>query len=407
MMGADRAWRSVPMLAMTGMLLAGCSDSDVGGSGRTVRDSAGVRIVELAPFDDAELPAWSLAAEPEVEIGTLQSAEEYQLFQVSAALRLPDGRIVVGNGGTKELRFYDAAGRFERRRGRAGEGPGEFGAVGAVGIAGDSLYVFDGALARVSVFDLEGAFSRSYPVRVQGVAFPDAIGLLGDGGWVVMSGFAFSPQDISALVRDTSLMVHLHTDGQASDTIGRFPTVEFFVYGDGNRTTAVSRAFGRSLAYAVGGARIYLGDTERYEIAGYAPSGRPVLVLRRQVAPRPVTDGAIAAFKEVDRRRLVDPQFRQQMERLLAEMPYPDQLPAFGALQTDALGNLWVSEYQAPDADSLRWTVYSQEGTPLAMVSIPADFQVTQIGADYVCGRWQDEMDVEHVRVYRLMKREG
>ncbi len=406
MIGPERAWPSVPVLAMIGMLLAGCSDGDAGRSGRTVRDSAGVRIVELAPFDDAELPTWSLAAEPEVEIGTLEGAEEYQLFQVSAALRLPDGRIVVGNGGTKELRLYDAAGRFVKRRGREGEGPGEFGAVGAVGIAGDSLYVFDVELARVSVFDLEGAFSRSYPVRVPGIAFPYPVGVLDDGGWVLVSGFVFSSQDIAAVVRDTSLVVHLRADGTAADTLGRFPTIEFFVWGDGTLTTAANRAFGRSLASAVGARRVYLGDTERYEIAAYSPDGVLESVLRRTVPPRPVAAQDIERYKEADRRRLVRPEFRQQMERLLAEMPYPDEMPAFGGLQVDALGNLWVSEFKRPAADSIRWTVYDEEARPIALAVLPVELEITQIGSEFVCGRREDDLGVERVSVYRLVKRE-
>ena len=396
----------VGLLLMCGTLATGCASDRHGAPEAVVRDSAGTRIVELAPFDDALLPAWSLSSEPALDVGVLDGGEAYQLYQVAGALLLPDGRLVVANGGTKELRFYDAAGRYLESVGREGEGPGEFGALGGLELARDSLYVFDWRLVRASVFGSDGTFARSYPVRVQGIAFPNAIGLFDDGGWAVMSGFAFSAQDISALVRDTSLVVHLHADGMAADTIGRFPTTEFFMYGDGSRTTAVGRAFGRSLAYAVGGARIYLGDTEQYEIAGYAPTGKLELVLRRQVEPRPVTGAAIEAYKEVDRRRLVDPQFRQQMERLLADMPYPEEMPVFGALQTDAPGNLWVSEYKVPGADSLRWAVYSQEGTPVATVSTPADLQITQIGDDYVCGRWQDEMEVEHVRVYRLVKSE-
>ena len=396
---------SVPVLVLAGALLSACAEGDPAGSGLSVRDSAGVRVVELAPFDDATLPLWTLRAEPEVDIGEFEGAEEYQLFQVSTALRLPDGRIVVGNGGTKQLRFYDAAGRFLKSTGREGEGPGEFGAIGMIGVARDSLYVFDWQLARASVFDFEGGFARSYPVQVSGIAFPNPVGVLGDGGWVLLSGFAFSPQDVAAVVRDTSLVVHLWSDGTAADTLGRFATVEFFVWGDGNLTTAASRAFGRALGYAVGERRVYLGDTQRYEITTYSPDGTPEAVLRRAVPPRPVTSRDIEAYKEVDRRREVRPQFRQQMERLLAEMPYPDEMPAFGGLQVDGLGNLWVSEFQAPGADSGHWTVYDQGGRPMALGVLPADLEVTQIGADFVCGRWQDDLGVEHVRVYRLVKR--
>jgi hypothetical protein len=402
----DRARSSVPGLIVAGLVLTGCAGGEPAPTAISVRDSAGVRIVELASFDDTELPAWTIGVDPEVDIGVLDGAEADQLFQVSTALRLADGRIVVGNGGTKELRFYSATGTHLKSVGREGEGPGEFGAVGTIGVAGDSLYVFDWRLVRASVFDLDGVFARSYPVRVPGIAFPNPVGVLGDGGWIVMSGFAFSPQDIAAVVRDTSLVVHLRSDGSGADTLGRFPTVEFFMWGDGSTTTAASRAFGRSLAYAVGERTTYLGDTERYEIAAYAPDGRLESVLRQSVPRRPVTTGDIEAYKEVDRSRLVDAQYRQQMERLLAAMPYPDAMPAFGGLQVDGSGNLWVSEFPVPAADSVRWTVYGQDGRPIAHVVLPADLEVTQVGSDFVCGRWDDDVGVEHVRVYRLSRGE-
>lgn len=405
MMGRwTRSRAGVTVSALMALGLAACGGGAPAEPAVSVRDSAGVRIVELGPFEEAALPTWRLADDPRIDIGVLDGGEPYQLYQVSGALLLPDGRLVVANGGSKELRFYDAGGRHLESVGREGEGPGEFGALGGLELARDSLYVFDWRLVRVSVFDLDGVFARSYPVRVPGIAFPNAVGLLDDGGWVVLSGFAFSPQDIAALVRDTSLVVHLHADGVAADTIGRFPTVEFFVYGNGSMTTAVSRAFGRSLASAAGGTRLYLGDTERYQIAGYGPTGTLESILRRRVAARSVTGADIEAYKEVDRRRLVDPQYRQQMERLLAEMPYPEEMPAFGALQTDAEENLWVSEYGMPGADDATWTVYAPDGVPTASVAVPARFQITQIGADFVCGRWEDEVGVEHVRVYRLVK---
>jgi hypothetical protein len=37
-------------------------------------------------------------------------------------------------------------------------------------------------------------------------------------------------------------------------------------------------------------------------------------------------------------------------------------------------------------------------------VTTPGDPLITDIGEGYITGVWRDEMDVEHVRVYRLIK---
>ncbi|MCH7716498.1 MAG: hypothetical protein IH876_10235 [Gemmatimonadetes bacterium] len=96
-----------------------------------VRDSAGVRIVEnVEPQWTAET-AWRLATEPLVDIGG-GDIDEQQLFRVSGTLRLSDGRIVVANSGTHELRFYDAEETYLSSLGGEGGGPGEFQGMGPV-----------------------------------------------------------------------------------------------------------------------------------------------------------------------------------------------------------------------------------------------------------------------------------
>ena len=79
-----------------------------------VRDSAGVTIVEnFGPaWSDGE--AWHTSAEPAVDIGGENADANYNLFQVTDATRLRDGRLVIANAGTNELRFYDQSGRHVR-----------------------------------------------------------------------------------------------------------------------------------------------------------------------------------------------------------------------------------------------------------------------------------------------------
>ena len=95
---------------------------------------------------------WQLGPEPLVEIGVLNGEAPYQLFRVADAARLGDGRIVVINGGTNELRVYGADGGHLATWGGEGEGPGEFLLMQSlVRWPGDSLAVWDsdGSLARL------------------------------------------------------------------------------------------------------------------------------------------------------------------------------------------------------------------------------------------------------------------
>src|SRR5690606_16795253 len=113
------------------LLLAACGAGERAATDIAVRDSAGIALGEDTAAVWPEGGGWHLSPEPLVEIGVLDGAPEDQLFRVVGARRLGDGRIVVANSGTHELRFYDAQGRHLRSVGREGEGPGEFRGLGA------------------------------------------------------------------------------------------------------------------------------------------------------------------------------------------------------------------------------------------------------------------------------------
>jgi sugar lactone lactonase YvrE len=68
----------------------------------------------------------------------------------------------------------------------------------------------------------------------------------------------------------------------------------------------------------------------------------------------------------------------------------------------DADGNLWVLDYARPGDDGRHWTVFSADGRALGRVETPPGLRVLEIGRDYVLGVWQDELDVEYVRMHRL-----
>lgn len=131
-----------PLLSVLLLLLAlaGCDRGPARSSGPEVRDSAGIRIVWNVGYRWPEGSGWRLSHEPLLDIGVLEDDPRYQFYQVVGAQQLSDGRIVVANSGTSELRFYDSAGRFLSASGRQGGGPGEFGGLRSLAVlSGDSL----------------------------------------------------------------------------------------------------------------------------------------------------------------------------------------------------------------------------------------------------------------------------
>jgi len=109
------------------------------------------------------------------------------------------------------------------------------------------------------------------------------------------------------------------------------------------------------------------------------------------------------------------PEVRATVRRLLRNIPSGATAPAFGwptwarargrAIDVDDEGNLWVVNHFLPGEELNRRTVIAADGTWLGNVDLPPTFAPTHIGGDFVLGTWTDSLDVEHVRLYRLIKR--
>jgi sugar lactone lactonase YvrE len=79
-------------------------------------------------------------------------------------------------------------------------------------------------------------------------------------------------------------------------------------------------------------------------------------------------------------------------------------MPSYAEFCIDSEGYLWVEDYRKPGDERSRWTVFDLDGLMLGRVELPDRFTIHQIGRDFVLGTWIDEMDVEHVRLYALIK---
>ncbi|HJR36471.1 MAG TPA: hypothetical protein VJ817_16055, partial [Gemmatimonadales bacterium] len=112
----------------------------------TTRDSLGIPIVENRAPAEVRAP-WILDTSSVVDIGS-QSADPSQEFSgFVIPVLLSDGRIVVANSGSSELRFFGPDGVWVKSVGRRGGGPGEFEDLGWLDAgAGDTLRTYDWGL---------------------------------------------------------------------------------------------------------------------------------------------------------------------------------------------------------------------------------------------------------------------
>lgn len=388
-------------IALLALALAGCG-RDAERSTSTVSDSAGITIVESrAPLWGPE-DAWRLSQTPLVTIGTVEGADEYQLFRVRSARRLADGRIVIANAGTNELRFYDADGSFLFTRGGEGGGPGEFRSLGDIWTLGDSLYLFDFNQMRVTAYSTSGEFGRTFRVReTPDGAFPFPEGVLAPHYLLVRR----SPPDAelnAGFNRDTSLYLRYTLDGEPLDSLGWFPGHESYFGSGEDFTYGTSAPYGLHAYMLAAADLLYYGSSDTYEIELRAADGTLRRLIRRPIPNPPVTEEEVEEFHRnfEERRERMAPIWRN----LYSQMTLPETKPAYGRLLVDSEGNLWVADYSQERGADGTWSVFDPEGRFLGSVETPTGGRVLQIGSDFVLGIWRDELDVEYVRLYELIK---
>ncbi len=372
----------------------------------TVRDSAGVEIVESRAAAGLDAAAWSVDAPPLLEIGVEEGSTEYQFSRVEGAVRLPGGRIVVADAGSREIRFFDSEGHFLSASGRRGDAPGEYRQIIALGEGpGDSIWVFDYGVRRFTVLTEDGRVARTLTLDPT-LSNVGAVGRLADGSFVVREFWwagGGGGEIRLGLRRDPAALARYSPDGATLDTIGLFLGREVYIGTEGGRGVMSTPLFAHGTSAAVRDDEIFIGDQERFEIGVYSAEGVLRRLIRLTHLDLRVTRTDIERATE-QRLASVRAEQRVAMRAHLAAMDVPATRPAYGRLLVDSEGNLWVGDYAAYSDDPVLWRVFGAGGRLVTALRVPDRFRIYDIGADWVLGVWRDDFDVEHIRLYNLRK---
>ncbi len=401
-----RSRASRPPLALALLsLLSGCGGSEAEGpEGVTVRDSAGIVIVESAEAAWEGGGGWTIAGSPTLEIGAVDGPPELQFERIESLLRLGDGRIVVADAGASEIRFYGPEGGYLRSTGRAGDAPGEYRQIADMGTGpGDSLWVYDFGLRRFTVLTLSGEPVRTLSMGGS-LSAVGAVGRLSDGSFVVReywsSGSGTGPIR-TGLTREPAAVARLSPDGSQLDTIGLFPGREVFIGSEDGRAVMSAPLFARSSSVALRGDEIVVGTQTTFELGIHTPEGQLKRIVRVPDVDLEISEADVERQVEAELART--PEERRPMTRRHFEsLAVPETRPAYGALLVDAAGNVWVAEATRYPTPPRYWTAFDSAGALLGRVDLPAGFALHAAGVDWVLGVWRDELEVERIRLYPL-----
>lgn len=333
------------------------------------------------------------------------NASEYQLSFVEGVERTPEDETIVSAPMEQALFVFDRNGRYKRSIGRAGKGPGEFTFPSPLGLIGDTLWVGDPVLRRISLFTLRGRLLRTIPVLSDGQPW-----LLAGGDMLLVPGANLSgpmPADHHIVIERVAAK------------------------GEGRSVILDAPAPYRVLQMNLGGTTIFgpqqFDDGPRWAVAPdgsgivYAaqqPTGASALRVRRvDLAGRTIFDVRIPFTPLQVNRAVTDAEVARMTGRLQVQFSaMPDAtlrdavrravfVPRFAPTITRLVavrgGYTWIRR-EAAASGLERWTVLDASGKVAYDVHLPAGAEVKWARGDRVLAILTNSDDVPDVVEYRI-----
>ena len=361
---------------------------------------------------------WRLSDSAIVVIGDGRNSD-HELSRVVRAMQVPDGYLVV-NGRPPQVRLFDRDGLHKRTEGRAGEGPGEYRLIfGAWMASSDSLILYDPGVGRLTYLGGDGSLLGT--VAFGGPGAPIANVLLGrfsDGSFLAMPNRSPRPEEGEGLVETQTPVLRVSADLARIDTLtqstgGR----HFLLHPEEGMLGWRAQPFSPMTAVAAGSTTVFVSNTADFWIQEFDLDGGPLRRFGRAFEPEAVTAEDWTRLREAQESRIreslersgnpeqvsLDNELRL-IDQFYRDMPRPAVKPAHARqLILDSGGHLWVRENPRL-GEGPAWSVFAPDGRFLGTVIGDERLRVTEIGIDYVLGVWTDELGVESVRAFGLVK---
>jgi formylglycine-generating enzyme required for sulfatase activity len=352
--GAAR-WMLAGLTAASLLVLGACDGRD-GRSLVSVRDSAGIRIVDVALPGEQELVVPTHVAD------LMPPDEIFPATPWGVATDPASGRIYVADRFSDRVVVFDGSGAFNGAFGRSGEGPGEFGSPSALYFGTDGvLRVWDTGRGMISEWSADGEFlgeeGTSVPYWGPGfVAESDRlVTVISSGG---VDGMGMNQQLVMQRGEDRSLLYELRLPMEMMELpcmTGPAPTI-----------------FGPSLTWASRGSRTFVHRSPHYQIevfegttqVGSIRRSLPPISVTREMAEEAVEFGP-TPYRSLLRACNVTP------AQVVRAVGHEEEAPAVLALSVGPDDGVWVTRTEDGTNPS-SVDVFGPDGVFKFSVDVPA-----------------------------------
>lgn len=402
----------VLFVAAVGLL--GCRDTaaDPRAISVTETDSAGITLVSISGAPET-LPLWVISDEPILEV---KGEDPPFLSSIGEVELLEDGSVVVEDNQSDELRIFDADGESFRTIGGPGEGPGEFRNLTELSLTpGDTIVAFDRRNYRISIFSPAGEFLRSVPVERE-VEGPRTY---------IMDAWAFSSDrfllhsvvDVDSanteprprLNHNDAVLLELVPEGTITNRLAQFSggySVQF--EGGGGSSPFAPRPI-----IDMNSGRFGFSSGEDYRLTLAAGPPGILRVITWSGWKQPLADELVASVRSDfdagwEEVREVDPQLVDNIMRAtFAPELLPDSLPVLRSVIPLQNGRTWVCRFRPTNEAWMEedsWHLLNPQGHPVARLALPPESKLVAARGDHVVLVTRDSMDLETLRVFRVLE---
>jgi len=398
-------------MALIASTAACAGDSEPGAA--TVVDSSGVALVMntgTGLWRSGE--GWTV--EEVQSLGVAEGDPDYEFGMIGGMDVDPDGRMLVADLQARAIRVYNPDGTFERTIGSAGSGPGELGlAIAGPFLVEREVWVPDLQNQRVTRFSVEGELQGSFRLDFTG-GIPIR--------WDEMQGDRLLAQlratsgPEAASVPSADPIVSFAMDGSVRDTLLVLPPGEGLQISGGQ---VRMRVFASEPVWDVGeDGRIVSGRSDEYRIEVRDAEGTLRRVVSRPFERQPVTardqEVILNAVKDAARQQGVP---EDAIETVFGALEFAEFYPNFASLLAGPDGTIWVqairtgteiagegADFDPQDLGSTEWDVFDGDGQYLGVVSFRVRFQPLRVIGDRFYGVARDDLGVQTVSVYQLVR---
>ena len=333
----------------------------------SVSDSSGVQIAHNDGPQWSAGKGWTIDSTPVLSIGEGSDSSQ-QFSRLIGHVRFPDNTIVIVDGPTNKLRYYDQQGNLRRRSGRKGSRVGSTPTV--VGPSNDCFK----ALVR-----------EAHPL-------PSAAR---DG-------------------RHQNDLLWRSLDGSVSEAVLSYPGIDTrtVVYNGAALRQAVVWSNQPEFDANIHRLVLGMGNSAEYRVFDLVGKLRRITRWKADVVPVTEHDRDEYNAKRSDyiRRNQADENFIPPLELLTTAKVKP----FYTDVIIDDANNVWLCRYSNSAIDALfdskplersvTWMVFDSTGKMLGEVAVPSALTIQHIGTGEIAGVWRGPNDVSSLRIYHITK---